>query len=57
MLIIGGPVSGKTTALFDLIIEQDTANLIDENYLSPKYLNEPKYQFLIKKRCRNKPFK
>ena len=50
MLIIGGSGSGKTTALFNLIIEQDSDNLIDENYLSPKYLNEPKYQFLIKKK-------
>ena len=50
MLIIGGSGSGKTIALFYLILEKDSDNLIDENYLSPKYLNEPKYQFLIKKK-------
>ena len=49
MLIIGGSGSGKTNALFNLIKEQDSDNLNDKIYLYAKYLNEPKYQFLIKK--------
>ena len=48
MLIIGG--SRKTDALLYLIKEQDSDNLIDKIYLYAKHLNEPKYQFLIKKR-------
>ena len=50
MLIIGGSGSGKTNALLNLITEQDSDRLIDNIYLYTKYLNEPKYQFLIKKR-------
>ena len=50
MLIIGGSGSGKTNALLTLIKEQDSDNLIDKIYLYAKDLNEPKYQFLIKKR-------
>ena len=49
MLIIGGSGSGKTYALLNLIKEQDSDNLIDKIYLYAKDLNEPKYQFLIKK--------
>ena len=49
MLIIGGSGSGKTNALLNLIKEQDSDNLIDEIYFYAKDLNEPKYQFLIKK--------
>ena len=41
MLIIGGSVSGKTNALL---------NFIEMIYLYAKDVNEPKYQFLIKKR-------
>ena len=50
MLIIGGSGSGKTSALFNLIKEQDSGNLIDKDYLYDKDSNELKYQFLIKKR-------
>ena len=50
MLIIGGSASGKTNALLNLIKENDSDNLIDKIYLYAKDLNEPKYQFLIKKR-------
>ena len=50
MLIIGGTGSGKTNALLNLIKEQDSDNLIDKIYLYAKELNEPKCQFLIKKR-------
>ena len=46
ILIIGGSVSGKTNALFNLINEQDD---IDKIYLYAKDLSEPKYEFLIKK--------
>ena len=49
MLIIGGSGSGKTNALFHLIKDQDSDNLIDQIYLYTKDLNELKYQFLIKK--------
>ena len=50
ILIIGGSGSGKTNVLLNLIKEQDSYNLIDKTYLHAKDLNEPKYQFLIKKR-------
>ena len=50
MLIIGGTGSGKTNALLNLIKEQVSDNLIDKIYLYAKELNEPKCQFLIKKR-------
>ena len=36
--------------MFNLIKEQHSGNLIDKIYLYAKELNEPKYQFLIKKR-------
>ena len=47
ILIIGGSGSGKTNALLNLIKEQDD---IDKIFLYAKYLSEPKYEFLIKKR-------
>ena len=50
MLIIGGCGSGKTNALVNLLKKQDRDSLIDKIYLYAKDLNEPKYQFLIKKR-------
>ena len=50
MLIIGGSGSGKTSALLNLIREQDSDELIDKIFLYAKDLNEPKYQFLIQKR-------
>ena len=50
MLIIGSSGSGKTNALLNLIKQQDSDNLIEKIYLYAKDLNEPKYQFLIKKR-------
>ena len=43
MLIIGGSGSGKTNALFHLIKDQDSDNLIDQIYLYTKDLNELKY--------------
>ena len=46
-MIIGGSGSEKTNALLNLIKQQDD---IDRNYLYAKVLNEPKYDFLIK-RC------
>ena len=49
MLIIGPSGSGKNNALLNLI-QQDNSNLIDKIYLYAKDLEEPKYQFLIKKR-------
>ena len=52
MLIIGGSLSGKTNALLNLIKEQDNVELIDKIYLYARNLNEPKYQFLIKKRVK-----
>ena len=42
--------SGETNILLNLIKEQDSDELIDKIYLYDKDLNEPKYQFLIKKR-------
>ena len=47
MLIIGPSGSGKTNSLLDLI-QQDN-NIIDNIYLYTIDLEEPKYQFLIKK--------
>ena len=47
ILIIGGSGSGKTNALLNLIKEQDD---IDKIYLYAKDLNEPKHEFLIRKR-------
>ena len=46
ILIIGGSVSGKTSALINLINEQ---NDIDKMYFYARDLNEPKYEYLIKK--------
>ena len=46
-MITGGPGSGKTNALLNLINEQDD---IDKMYLYAKDLSEPKYEFLIEKR-------
>ena len=47
ILMIGRSGSGKTNVLLNLIKEQDD---IDKIYLYAKYLSEPKYEFLIKKR-------
>ena len=41
---------GKTNELLNLIKKQDSDNLIDKIYLYSKDFNEPKYQFLFKKR-------
>ena len=50
ILIIGGSGSGKTNeTLLNLMREQDDG-LIDKIYLYATDLNEPKYQFVIKKR-------
>ena len=46
-MITGGYGSGKTNTLLHLIKEQDD---IDKIYLYAKDLNEPKFEFLIKKR-------
>ena len=48
IIIIGPSGSGKTNALLNLI-QQDN-NIIDKIDLYAKDLDEPKYQFLIKKR-------
>ena len=50
MLIIGSTGSRKTNALLNLIKEQDNDELIDNIYLYVQVLNEPKYQYGIKKR-------
>ena len=50
ILIIVCSGSRKTNALFNLIKEQDSDNLIDKIHLYAKDLNEPKYQFFIKRR-------
>ena len=50
IIIIGGSGSGKTNILINLIKEQDYHDVIDKIYLYARDLNEPKYQFLIKKR-------
>ena len=50
IFIIGGSGSGKTNTLLNLIKEQDNRDVIDKIYLYARDLNEPKYQFLIKKR-------
>ena len=47
VLIIGGRGSGKANPLLHSIKEED---FIDKNYLYPKDLRQPKYQFLIEKR-------
>ena len=46
ILITGDSGSGKTSALLNLIKEQDD---IDKNYLYEKDLSERNYKFLIKK--------
>ena len=46
ILIIGVSGSGKTNTKLNLLKEQD---VIDKIYLYAKDLNEPKYEFLIKK--------
>ena len=48
--IIGGSGSGKINTLLNLIKEQDKHDVIDKIYLYAKDLNEPKYEYLIKKR-------
>ena len=50
MLIVRGSGSGKTNALLNLLKEQHSGNPSDKIYLYARDLNEPKYQFLIKKR-------
>ena len=45
-MITGGSGSGKRNALINLINEQ---NDIDKIYLYARDLNEPKYEYLIKK--------
>ena len=50
IIIIGASGSGKTNTLLSLIKEQHYYNVIDKIYQCAKDLNEPKYQFLIKKR-------
>ena len=47
ILIIGGSGSGKTSALLNLINEQDDT---DKIYLYAKDLSESKYEYLIEKR-------
>ena len=47
ILIISGSGSGKTNTLLNLINEKHD---IDKIYLHARYLNEPKYEILIKKR-------
>ena len=47
IFVIGSSGSGKTNALLNLIKEQDN---IDKIYFYSKDLNEPKHEFLIKKR-------
>ena len=49
MLIIGPSGSGKTNTLLNLI-QKCSDNLTDKIYLYAKDLDEPKYEFLIKKR-------
>ena len=50
IIIIGGPGSGKTNTLLNLIKEQDYHDVIDKIYLYARDLSEPKYEYLIKKR-------
>ena len=47
---IGGCGSGKTNALLNLVKEQDYHDVIGKIYLYARDLNEPKYEYLIKKR-------
>ena len=50
VIIIGGSGSGKTNKLLNLIKEQDKHDVIGKICLYAKDLNEPKYEYLIKKR-------
>ena len=47
ILTIGGSGSGKTNTLLNLKKKKDDIN---KTYLYAKYLSQPKYEFLIKKR-------
>ena len=47
IVIIGGSESRKTNTLLNSINDQ---NDIDKTYLYARYLDEPKYKILIKKR-------
>ena len=47
ILIIGGSGSGKTNAL---IMLTNKRNNIDKMYFYARYLSEPKYEYLVKKR-------
>ena len=49
MLITEDSVSGETNELLNAMKEHDSAGLIDKIYLYARHLNEPKYQFLIRK--------
>ena len=49
VIIIGGSGWGKANTLLNLIKEQDFHDVMDNIYLYARDLNEPKYQFLIKK--------
>ena len=55
-MIIGSSGSGKTNTLINLIqsqgnnLVQQQNNIIDKIYLDAKDLEEPKYQYFIKKR-------
>ena len=51
ILIIGGSGSGKTNTLLNLVNNQSD---IDKIYLYAKDLYEDKYQFLIKKKRKNR---
>ena len=48
MLVIGPSGNGKSNSLLNLL--QQGNNIIDKIYLYAEDLEEPKYQFLIKKR-------
>ena len=50
ILIIGGSGSEKRNPLNNLIKEQDNRDVVDKIYLYARDLNEPKYEYLIKKR-------
>ena len=52
MLTIAGSGSGKNSAVINVTKGKDNDNLIDKIYLYATDLNEPKYQFLIKKKVK-----